>query len=324
MSAIPEQVRRQAERANELMSQANAEPAAAPAAEPVVEAPAAAPVEPPPAPAAETPPPAPAPAAPDWEQKYRTLQGVFNAEKTRLEAAKRDAEARVQTLEAQLAAKPAAPAPAAVAIDPKDVETYGPELLEMVGRQAKAMAEQIVAARMADLQPQLEQTRDQVTNVSQQVYKNEQEKFYGELAKAVPDWQQVNDDHRWLEWLGQPDLMSGVARQNLLDDASSKLDHVRVATMFTVFKKEHGLVPPPAPAPAPAAAAAPAQSPSPRSVGTASAPPIREEGVSVKRSEIAAHYSRGARDAAYRNSQEHKAFELRIQQATATNRILEA
>lgn len=318
MSAIPEQVRRQVERANELMAQP-VEQVAAPAAEPATQEP---PVEPQAqAPAVETPPaPAPQPVT-DWEQKYRTLQGVLSAEQNRWNAAKQTLESRVQTLESQVAAKPAEVAPAAVQVDLKDVETYGPELLDMVGRQAKAMAEQIVAARMAELQPQLEQTRDQVTNVANQVYKNEQERFFGELAKVVPDWQTVDTDTRWHSWLGEQDAMSGIVRQELLDGATRNLDHTRVATMFNVFKKEFN----PAPA-APKAAAAPTppQSPSPRSVGTATAPAIHEEKDSVKRTEIAAHYARGSRDPAYRGSAEHKAFELRIQQAFANNRVVEA
>lgn len=327
MSNVPEQVRRQAERANELLNQANGTPGDPPA-EPVIQEPQVQePAEPPapePTPAATPaePTPAPAPAAPsdDWQQKYRTLQGVFSAEQGRWNAEKKVFETRITALESAAAAQPA-PAPAAPApkFDEKDIETYGPELMEMVSRQAQAMASQIIEQRMAELKPQLEQTREQVTNVATHVYRSNEEKFYGELAKEVPDWEAVNTDQRWLNWLAEVDPLSGVARQVYLDNASQKLDHTRVTTLFKAFKDAAGLT-----KPAPQAPAAPVLSPSPRTVGNASAPTHREPTTGVTRSEIAAHYRRGATDRDYRDSAEHKAFELRIQQAVATDQVVEA
>lgn len=327
--AIPEQVRRQAERANELLNQANGQPGE-PQAQPVapvepepqvpqaVEPPASEPA--PAAPAEPTPAPAPAPTDDGWQQKYRTLQGVFSAETGRLKAENDVLRAEVTALKTAAAAKPA-PAPAAPAVnfDEKDVETYGPELLQMVSRQAQAMASQIVQEKLAELKPQLDQTREQVTSVATHVYKSNEEKFYGELAKAVPDWEAVNADARWLNWLGEVDPLSGVERQVYLNNAQGQLDHNRVAALFKAFKDAAGLN-----KPAPQAPAAPSMSPSPRTVGNASAPTPREPVTSVTRSQIAAHYRRSSTDRAYRDSADHKAFEARIQQAVATNQVVEA
>lgn len=328
--ALPEQVRRQAERANELLNQVNGQPGEPQANQP------AAPVEPEPqvpqaveppapepapaAPAEPTPAPAPAPTDDGWQQKYRTLQGVFNAEQGRWNAEKKVLETRITALESAAAAKPA-PAPAAptVNFDEKDVETYGPELLQMVSRQAQAMASQIVQEKLAELKPQLDQTREQVTSVATHVYRSNEDKFYGELAKEVPDWEQVNSDPRWLNWLGEVDQLSGVARQVYLNNAQEQLNHTRVANLFKAFKEAAGMN-----KPAPQAPAAPSLSPSPRTVGTASAPTPREPVTSVSRSQIAAHYRRSATDRAYRDSADHKAFEARIQQAMATNQVVEA
>lgn len=319
--ALPEQVRRQAERANELFDQVNAAPGEPPKAEPEAatpEVPQAVELQLPADPPAADPPAAPAPPAENWEHKYKTLQGV-------LAANKRDADATIQTLQSQIASLKAAPAPApappapAPLVTDKDLETYGADMLDLIRRQATEMAQQIVAEQMAQLKPELDQTRDQIKTVEQQVYRNEGDKFYGELAKAVPDWEAINQDPRFLNWLGEVDPLSGVERQGLLEAAGQKLDHKRVATIFELFKADAGLN---KPAPAPAAPA-PAPSPSPRTVGNA--PPVRSEPVtSVKRSEIQAHYRRGSTDASYRGSDEYKATEVRIQQALATNQVLEA
>ena len=327
MSNVPEQVRRASERATELLNQVNG-PAGEPPA-PAEPAPEVQPVEPPanepaPAPAEPTPAPAPTPAETDWAHKYKTLQGVFTAEQGRWNAEKKVLETRLAALEQ--AAKPTqAPAPApqtAKLVTDKDVETYGPELMDVIKRQATEMAQEIVAQKMAELKPQLDQTREQVSNVSAQVYKTHEERFYGELSKDVPDWEQVNTDQRWLDWLAQVDELSGVPRQAYLDNASQQLDHKRVAKLFKTFKDAAGLNPPAEPAaPAPAK---PAISPSPRTVGTASAPTPREPQNGVSRTEIATHYRRGSTDASYRGSQAHKDMEARIAQAMASGQIIEA
>lgn len=333
MSNVPEQVRRAGERATELFNQVNGatgEPPADPAAAPAEPAPQVQPVEPPapepaPAPAEPTPAPAPAPAAEtDWAHKYKTLQGVFTAEQGRWNAEKKVLETRLAALEQ--AAKPAPPAAAPAPQQPaklvtdKDVETYGPELMDVIKRQATEMAHEIVAQKMAELKPQLDQTREQVSNVSAQVYKTHEERFYGELSKEVPDWEQVNTDQRWLDWLAEVDELSGVPRQAYLDNASGQLDHKRVAKLFTTFKDKAGLNPPATP-PAPVK---PPVSPTPRTVGTASAPRLREPQTGISRTEIAAHYRRGSTDASYRSSPAHKEMEARIAQAMASGQIIEA
>lgn len=321
---IPEQVRRSAERANELLSQANDVPGDPPAEPAAPEPQATPPVVPAPEPAAPAEPPAAPPApsvATDWEQKYRTLQGVFTAETAKLKQQNKDLEARFTALEARAPAAPPAPAPA-TQFDAKDLETYGPELLDLIQRQATAQAQRLVAEQMAGIAPQLEQTRTQVESVSQAVYKTDRERFFGELAREVPDWATIDEDPRWLAWLGEVDPLSGVPRQAYIDNAGQAMDHARTANLFNAFKKEAGLTPPPA-APAPPAPAAPAFSPSPRTVGNASAPALRTTEVEVKRSEIGAHYRRSATDAAYRASAEHTAFEQRMQAATQAGKVIE-
>lgn len=313
--SLPEQVRLQAERANELMAQSTQPPG-----EPTApEAAAPAPQVEPPAPAAPAEPTPPAPPAPapveNWEHKYRTLQGVVAAQK-------RDYDSRIAALESKIAAPAPAPAPAPALqarVTDQDVETYGTEMLDLIGRKATEIAEQMVSEQMAKLAPQLEQTRAQVDNVTQRVYANAEQEFYGELAKVVTDWEAVNASDKFKAWLAADDPFSGVQRQALLETAASKLDHLRVATFFTAFKAEAGLT-----APAPAPVPAPTPSPSPRPVGTATAPAHTEPAVGVSRTQIGAHYRRSATDPTYRASAEAKAFEVRMQQALAANKVTEA
>lgn len=245
----------------------------------------------------------------------------MNAQKREFDARIAELTAKIATLSAPAPTPTPAPAPQARVTD-QDVETYGTEMLDLIGRKAAEMAEQIVNDRMAKLEPQLQQTREQVDSVAQRVYVSAEQEFYGELTKVVADWETINQDPKFLNWLAQEDSFSGVQRQALLEAASAKLDHVRVATFFDKFKTDAGLNrPAPAPAPAPAA---PPVSPSPRPVGTASAPAITEPQTGVARSEIAAHYRRSATDPVYRASADAKAFEQRMNQALLANTIIEA
>lgn len=334
---LPEQVRKRAELANQLVDQLNGKTPGEPSDPP---APSGDPVDPPspsPAPAptpeptpAPTPAPAPAPTADDtWEHKYRTLQGVLAAETGRLKAENKVLQDRLTAMEQRLTAAPA-PAPAAPAPAPAsqfsqdEIDRFGPELLNLITSKAATMANEIVTRKMAEFTPTIEKVQNEVRAVGQTVYESKEQEFWGELAKAVPDFEQVNSSQDFLIWLGQEDDISGARRQALMDQAAQRLDHKRVAKLFNAFKKDAGLTAAPAPASAPVPAAPPI-SPSPRTVGTGgSGPTPREpEAPSVKRSEIAAHYRRSSSDPTYRTTPDYAAMEQRIFQAQSANRVID-
>lgn len=342
MGSLPDQVQRQADRANEIHKQVYSpetdpdtqDPANVDPPEPVedlepLEQPNATPKPEPVAPAD----PAPttstaAPADPEdsWEQRYRTAQGMMKAEAQRHATERQDMQKQIDALKEQVnkvtapPAEPAPPAPKSLVTE-ADLETYGPELLDVIGRKAQEMAADIVEKRMAELKPELDQTKERVETFAAQAYKTNEDKFYGELAKAVPDWQTVNADQQWLAWLGEVDPLSGVPRQRYLDNAAQQLDHARTAALFQAFKDSTGK----GAAPESAPASAPARhdiSPTPRTVGNASAPTPREpQAATVSRQEIDAHYKRSAHDASYRSSDEYKAMDQRIASAMSTGQI---
>lgn len=340
---LPEQVRKRAERANQLLEELNGQKPGEPT--PPSE-PSDSPVDPPtpspspspaPAPTPEptpSPSPAPTPEPENFEHKYRTLQGVLTAETGRLNAAVKVRDDRIAELERQLAEakatpKPPTPAPAAQ-FSQDEIDRYGPELLQLIVGKANAIADELVTRKMAEFTPKIEKVENEVKAVGQTMYQNAEQEFWGELRKAVPDIDSVNSNQEFLVWLGQEDDLTGYPRQAILDQAANKLDYKRVIKLFNAGKKALGLPvhgeaapPPPVSAPAPAA---PPISPSPRTVGTGGTGPTpREpEAPSVKRSEISAHYRRSTSDPTYRTSQEYVAMEQLIAQATAAGRVLNA
>lgn len=174
-----------------------------------------------------------------WRSRATSMHGIAQAQAQELHELRN----QVSTLSTEiknLQVKPEAPKQADPLVTDKDVETFGSDLIDLQERVAKkAVAEargqfQAVIDQQAEYIKQLEA---KVGAVDQQVSASAQDRFYEALGKQVPDWEQVNADQRFLEWLGQTDQMSGVSRQAYLDDAANRMDLARVAAIFTAFKQ---------------------------------------------------------------------------------------
>lgn len=244
---LPRSIAQQVEAADEIQRQMQAAPAAANpldaliAAEP---APAPTPVAPAPAPTPVEPAPAPAPVAQpeNWEQKFKTLQGMFRAEvnsqvAANLEQSRQREETllrSVQQLEKRMgelqAAKPTSQ------MDPKDVEAFGLEMIEMVRRQASQEIASVVNTALADINTRLGNLERQAQGLNKSVAMTAEQAFYSDLARMVPDWKQLNTDAGFLDWLGQVDPVYQEPRQAALDRAVQMFSADRAAAVFAAFK----------------------------------------------------------------------------------------
>jgi hypothetical protein len=123
-----------------------------------------------------------------------------------------------------------------------------------------------VVGRLAKLEQAATSTQRTVAHVEKKVEETEQDKFIAAMFKLVPDWEALNVNKNFLDWLQKPDIFTGTVKQALLQQALSNWDAERVAAFFTAFKSESGIVAPatppaqstPAPTPAPAAPQPPA------------------------------------------------------------------
>lgn len=259
--ALPEQIRKQAEAVQELYKQLNTnqEEAGKPADEPSesveenVEATAA----------DETPDTnnaAPSPAveqkAGDEKvpeetilQKYKTLQGMYNAEVPRLHAQNKELQQRMQQMEQLLASVSAqqtaashSPAQAEKLVTDKDVEEYGESLDVM----RKVSREELgsVAGRIAQLENMLKQLQTtvvpQVQNVAHKQAVSAEQSFWADLTRTVPSWREVNDNADFQSWLLEIDPLTGISRQTYLEDAQRSLDANRVSNFFRTWLELSG------------------------------------------------------------------------------------
>lgn len=182
---------------------------------------------------AENPPPAPAPQpSEDWQQKYKSLQGMFAQKTGELQAQTKAYESQMARMQQQLDAlmqnRKQDEAKEKAVIDPKDIENFGADMIEMVQR----YAEQVFRS----MDGRISAIEKQLNGVSNRTEATLEQQFYAALGGLVPEWEQINQDERWLTWLAEVDPVYGAQRQAALDSARQALDVQRVANVFRAFK----------------------------------------------------------------------------------------
>lgn len=269
-SNMPPAARKQVAEANRLIAELNKTPAEAQAA--AEAAAAAAPAEGAPpapgeqefpvvqiaaAPAPEPPAPAPAPAAPapDAEDqkaqvRYRTLKGKYDAEVPMLLRQVNEQKQMIDKLleRHNAPAQPAAPARelsseerfTQLGVSSKQVEEYGPELLDMISRVAQGSVTPEIRKLMEDTQ----EIKRTLAVTQKMASEDARSKVYTALSSWNPEWDVVNNDPEFLAWLEDTDVFSGSSRRAALASAFNTNDATRVVGIFRAFV---GKTPVPAP-----------------------------------------------------------------------------
>ena len=203
---------------------------------PQAEPPATDAVETPDAPPAATEPPAQpeTPAAPavseeTWEQRYKVLQGKYNAEVPKLTRDLHALTEQVKTL-----TEAAAKTPPEKLVKAEEVDQYGEQFIDMVQR----AAEEKFAPERQLLNAKIEELEARLNNVAGVQDKATQASFFKALAEAAPDWEAVDADESWQKWLGEYDPKARRVRQSLLDDALLAHDAAYVASMISDWKAQ--------------------------------------------------------------------------------------
>jgi hypothetical protein len=239
--ALPRSIQAQYEQAEATLA-AEAARTAQPAAPEPVEVSATPPVEQPPAPEPQPVATPPVGSEEPWEHKFRSLQGLFNKEVPSLQGQVKALNARLeQALGAMEKAKTAPPepqAPVTPPVDPRDVENFGADLVDMVNRIADrrfgSVSEQ-VEAKFNELKAALGQVETRLEGTSQSVAVSAEDNFFSKLAAQVPEWEKINANPAFLAWLSESDPVYGVPRQRVMDNAREQLDIGRIVNVFRAF-----------------------------------------------------------------------------------------
>lgn len=183
-------------------------------------------------------------------QKYKTLQGMYNAEVPRLHAQNRELNSRVQQMEQLLASLSAQSDQAsnnsqtqvAALVTETDVQEYG-ESLDVMRRvtreelypvaQKIAQLENIIRSLQTNVVPQ-------VQAVAQRQAVTAEQQFWSDLSNTVTNWRDINDEPAFQSWLLEVDPLTGISRQTYLEDAQRTLDVRRVASFFQTWNELTG------------------------------------------------------------------------------------
>jgi|TARA_Y100000310_G_C20699197_1_gene828097 hypothetical protein len=256
--AVPKQVQKQTEAVQELYKDLNSEGEA-----PSPEGEAAPPVETTPVQEVEADSvkdlaPQPDPVEPgegsqdeSFEQKYKTLQGMYNADTGRLSAQNQELGARMQQMEQLISNMQASPAPVAEPEKPAslltedEVEEYG-ESIDIMRKVSQEIAggyqQQInqLQAYVQQLQGQVVPRVEQIANAQAQ---GVEQSFWSALTNVVPNWREINDSPEFKTWLLEIDPLTNMTRQTYLNDAQREMDVTRVANFFVSWLQANGTTP---------------------------------------------------------------------------------
>ena len=257
--AIPEQIRKQTEAVKELYKQLNPESesgeVSAETTDEQVEAPEAVQAadensvseDAAPPPASEQKPGGSNVSEETVLQKYKTLQGMYNAEVPRLHQQNKDLSQRLQQLEQLLASvsaqekKPTQPTFEKLISD-KDVEEYGEsiDVMRRVSREELSAVAQRLAAIENALQHVQSNVVPQLNQVAHKQAVSAEQQFWSDLSTAVPNWRDINGNEAFQSWLLESDPLTGITRQTYLEDAQRSLDPRRVANFFHAWLEMSG------------------------------------------------------------------------------------
>ena len=168
----------------------------------------------------------------DWEHKYRTLEGKYNAEVPRLHQQNKELVTTLQALQEKVelldAAAPSTSAEDRLVSD-KDVEAYGQELIDVQRRVAREVLSSELKARdvkIAQLEKALNKTGGDVAVMS----------FEQRLAMEVPDFAAINVDPKWIDWLEETDPYTGEPRRAFAELAYNNGDIAKIRKVVDFYK----------------------------------------------------------------------------------------
>ena len=177
----------------------------------------------------------PAVAEETWQSRYIALKGKYDAEVPRLHADLREFKGQLETLQKAVETKPAdTKKPAAVEklVTDADVQAFGEDLIEVQRKVAREVAAEF-RGELDAMKAENEKLREQLNTTGNQV---SEASFEQRLYRMVPDFQAINADDRWINWLNEVDPLLRAPRKSVAQQAFNQGDAEAVAHYVGMFK----------------------------------------------------------------------------------------
>ena len=180
-----------------------------------------------------------------WEQRARSTAGrLEQALNANQQMARRLTELEQSIATAQLRnggeVPPSAPKPKPRYVKDEEVQDYGEEFFDVVGRRAKEEFDPVLD-QLGERIKRLESGQQQVGKI---VETQQKRTLMDQLTEAVPNWREINHHPQFFEWLSFPDAYSGRQRHEMLKEAHARQDVTRVVNFFKGFLSEATGTPP--------------------------------------------------------------------------------
>jgi hypothetical protein len=175
----------------------------------------------------------------DWEHRWKTLKVSHDNTVTELRDENRLMSGQIDELKT-LVERAASKSPAAQEVEftPEEVDEYGEDFLNMVKRVAASMTGGQDDSKVAE---ELRELKGQFGELVNHQAKSKEDHFYDELEVTVPDWEKVNENQQFKDWLAEEMPNTGQERQKFLATAQQRFDAKTVISIFNSWKGEVGL-----------------------------------------------------------------------------------
>lgn len=177
----------------------------------------------------------------DWEHRYKTLQGKYNAEIPRFQE-------QIRTYQQLLASskddsddeedEEEPSAPQTRFLKDEDISEYGEDFINVIKRAAK----EEFLPEITRLRKENEQLRSQVGGVASNIQQSTRQRMLESMDKQLPKWREINQSQEFVGWLDGIDPFSGQRRHDLLLQAYEANNEARTLAFFKGFLNENAAV----------------------------------------------------------------------------------
>ena len=170
---------------------------------------------------------------PDFKHKYDVLQGKYDAEIPRLTSDVQKLRSHNIELSQIISTLQSEVEKVKTTEKPKDISTVltKEEMEDLESVIEPSLLNKVVDNLLAERLRKIEQSVSSVQNTQ---FQTAEDIFWGKID-SIPNWQAINNDPVFNEWLDNKAPYTHLTRRQLLKEAQSKLDAVTVAEIFTDF-----------------------------------------------------------------------------------------
>jgi len=177
------------------------------------------------------------------ESRWKVAQGMIEKKDGELE--------EMRNLFAQLASQkspePESAEPAPVdTVTASDIEEFSPELHKFIGKVAHDVASRMLGDYKRDVDVSIAGVQDGVKDIKQNTAATAQDVFEQRLTAMVPNWEAINVQPEFLQWLNVVEHLSGSTRLDMLKTAYGTSNLNTTAAFFKAFLAETAPVQAPA------------------------------------------------------------------------------